>query len=475
MSQIGILYKPEQASKPKYASVHDLQLEERGIRYVRVQWVDLVNTVRFRILPASYFTRLFETARPGVCLSKVTLGLVGVNMAEGFSGTGEHLYVVDLNSFRLSPYAPGHAVLMGWFQEKTPLPNGSLATPLCPRTLLKNIVNEAQTNAGLSFLAGFESEFILLSATSPKPVTLNNAGWSCAAKFRTGTVENTVLQEIADNLQDAGLELQMIHAESAPGQFEVVTGPLSPLEAADAVVHTRETIYNVASKYGLRATFAPRLHADNCGNGAHVHFSVHSSRPPTSGTRRDAALAPTLTATERSFLQGILEHLPALCALTLPTSASYARMADGIWSGGTYSSWGLDNKDTPIRLCGSQGAHHFEMKTADGTSNPYLVLAGTLAAGLRGVLTGAELKSGDCAKPVAFMSEDERKAVGLENPLRLPRTVGDARERLQEDEQLREMLGDEFVTKYVAVNKVLEKFLKLPSEEETITHLVEYY
>ncbi|TFY57374.1 hypothetical protein EVJ58_g7058 [Rhodofomes roseus] len=432
MSQIGILYKPEQASKPKYASVHDLQLEERGIRYVRVQWVDLVNTVRFRILPASYFTRLFETARPGVCLSKVTLGLVGVNMAEGFSGTGEHLYVVDLNSFRLSPYAPGHAVLMGWFQEKTPLPNGSLATPLCPRTLLKNIVNEAQTNAGLSFLAGFESEFILLSATSPKPVTLNNAGWSCAAKFRTGTVENTVLQEIADNLQDAGVELQMIHAESAPGQFEVVTG----------------------------------------GNGAHVHFSVHSSRPPTSGTRRDAALAPTLTATERSFLQGILEHLPALCALTLPTSASYARMADGIWSGGTYSSWGLDNKDTPIRLCGSQGAHHFEMKTADGTSNPYLVLAGTLAAGLRGVLTGAELKSGDCAKPVAFMSEDERKAVGLENPLRLPRTVGDARERLQEDEQLREMLGDEFVTKYVAV---LEKFLKLPSEEETITHLVEYY
>ncbi|KAH9921802.1 glutamine synthetase guanido kinase [Fomitopsis serialis] len=459
MSQIGV---------PKYASVHALRLAERGVTYVRVQWVDLVNTVRFRILPVSYFTRLCETARPGVGLSHVTLGLVGLNAAEGFNGTGEHLYVIDLNSFRLCPYAPGQAVVMGWFQEKAPLPNGSLANPLCPRTLLKRIVDEAQAKAGLSFLAGFESEFILLSAISPKPVTVVDGDWSC-------TVGNTVLMEIADDLQEAGLELQMIHAESAPGQFEVVTGPLSPLEAADAVVHTRETIYNVASKHGLRATFAPRLHADNCGNGAHLHFSVHSSKPPATGARPDAALAPTLTATERSFLQGILEQLPSLCAFTLPTSASYARMVDGIWAGGTYSCWGMDNKDAPIRLCGTQGAHHFEMKTADGTSNPYLVLASTLAAGLRGVLSGAVLTSGDCAKPVAFMSDAERKAVGLENPLRLPRTVGDARQLLQGDQYLREKLGEEFVTKYAAVNKLLEQYMRLPSEEETITRLVEYY
>lgn len=47
-------------------------------------------------------------------------------------------------------------------------------------------------------------------------------------------------------------------------QYEVITGPQAPLEAADTLVFTRETIYNVANKHGLRATFAPRLHTDSC-------------------------------------------------------------------------------------------------------------------------------------------------------------------------------------------------------------------
>ena len=47
-------------------------------------------------------------------------------------------------------------------------------------------------------------------------------------------------------------------------QYEVVTGPLPPLEAADALVFTRETIYNIANKHGLKATFSPRLHTDSC-------------------------------------------------------------------------------------------------------------------------------------------------------------------------------------------------------------------
>ncbi|KZT64336.1 glutamine synthetase/guanido kinase [Daedalea quercina L-15889] len=476
MSQIGIVYTPEQGSPcPQHASVDTLRLAERGVRYVRVQWLDLVNTVRFRILPASYFARLCRTARPGVCLSRVTLGLVGLQIAAGFSGTGEDLLAFDLDSFRLCPYAPGHAVVMGWFQEKVPAPGAPLASPLCPRALLQRVVDAARAEAGLAFLAGFESEFILLSATAPRPVAVNDAHWTTSAKFRTGTVENTVMEEIADGLQEAGIELQMVHAEAAPGQFEVVTGPLAPLEAADALVFTRETIYNVATKHGLRATFAPRLHADNCGSGAHVHFSVHSSRPAPAGARRDAALAPTLTATERSFLQGVLEHLPALCALLMPTPASYARMQDGIWAGGTYSCWGTDNKDAPLRLCGTPGAHHFELKPSDGTASPHLVLAGVLAAGLGAVLRGAELQSGDCTKPAAWMSEDERRAVGLGDPLRLPRTVGDARRLFQEDAYLREKLGDEFVTKYAAVNKELETYMQMPTEEETVTRLVEYY
>ncbi|KAI0943154.1 hypothetical protein AcW1_002860 [Taiwanofungus camphoratus] len=475
----GVVYSPGSNTKSS-ASLNDLQVEKRGIRYIRIQWVDFSNTVRFRVLPVSYFKRLFSSSRPGVCLANVALGLVGVMAAPGFTETGEYLYALDLSSFRVCPYAPGHAVVMGWFEDKLPSPSGGVAVEHCPRTLLRRIVDEAQTRAGLTFLAGFESEFILLSATSPKPITVNNGDWSCSSKFPSGAVETTVLEEIADNLLAAGVELQMYHAESAPGQYEVVTGPLTPLEAADALVHTRETIRNVASKHGLRATFAPRLHADNCGNGAHMHISVHSSQSPAPAgagalPRADAALAPALSPTERSFLQTLITHLPALSALTLPTAASYARVADGIWSGGTYACWGTDNREVPVRLCGPPGAHHFELKCIDATANPYFVLAGVISAGLRGVLECAELKVGDCRKPAARMDEAERRAVGLENPGRLPRTIRDARGLLSADGVLKSALGEEFVRKYLAVNEVLEAFLQAETEADTLTRLVEYY
>lgn len=33
---------------------------------------------------------------------------------------------------------------------------------------------------------------------------------------------------------------------------------MQPLEAADGLLCTREIIYNIANKHGLRATFAPK-------------------------------------------------------------------------------------------------------------------------------------------------------------------------------------------------------------------------
>jgi hypothetical protein len=66
-------------------------------------------------------------------------------MAPGFSGTGEYLYTPDLSSTRLCGYAPGHASIMGWFEEKLPAQGnlgreGALNVPICPRTLLWDVV-----------------------------------------------------------------------------------------------------------------------------------------------------------------------------------------------------------------------------------------------------------------------------------------------------------------------------------------------
>ena len=136
----GVLYTPDTISPALPKSLDELLTPD--IKFVRVQWIYLINTVRFRVLPSNHFRTLFANpaSRAGVGLGKVALGLVGLLTAPGFGALGEHLYVPDLASWRVCTYAPGHASVMGWFQEKPLGPAGEVVpAPLCPRTLLQRL------------------------------------------------------------------------------------------------------------------------------------------------------------------------------------------------------------------------------------------------------------------------------------------------------------------------------------------------
>lgn len=184
-----------------------------------------------------------------------------------------------------------------------------------------------------------------------------------------------------------------------------------------------------------------------------MHVSVQGGK--TEERKEDEERAPWLSPTERSFVQGVLEHLPAVLAFTLPNAASYARMQDGIHAGGTTSCWGTYNKEAPLRICEPGGNAHFELKSSDATAAPHLAFAGIVAAGLCGILDEALLQTGDCHKPAHEMSEGEKEDVGLKrNELKLPRSIAEAREALDCDQPVKSLLGAEFVEKYLNVNKV---------------------
>lgn len=104
----------------------------------------------------------------------------------------------------------------------------------------------------------------------PHAEPISTHDWSTTSAIYTDSAGAIVLEEIADALQAGGVELQMYHAEAAPGQYEVVTGPLSPLQAADALVYSHEVIYNIANKHKLRATFAPRIFGYSCPLSPHT-------------------------------------------------------------------------------------------------------------------------------------------------------------------------------------------------------------
>ena len=191
---------------------------------------------------------------------------------------------------------------------------------------------------------------------------------------------------------------------------------------------------------------------NSTGSAAHTHISVHSGR-----VKKNVQLS----SVEKSFLAGVMAHLPSLPALTLPIPASYKRVNDGVWSGGSYVCWGTENREAPVRLTNSASpsSRRFEMRYVDGTANPYLVLAGILGAGYLGIRSNLELAISDCPGPktAAQMSEDERLALGIYK--RMPLSWNEARECFASDTELSKILGTEFQERYLSVNKVKRGFL----------------
>lgn len=304
---------------------------------------------------------------------------------------------------------------------------------------------------------------------------MNVHGWSASAGMLNGSIEAEIMEEIADSLQASGITVELFHPEAAPGkffhwvsrkhsdfvtiqgQYEVATGPLPPLEAADALVYTREIIVNVAAKHGVHATFAPRPFMYSAGTSTHAHISVHDipNRPKFRKAPGELSLL------EKAFLAGVLSHLPAIAAITLPIPASYKRAVDGVWSGGTYVSWGTENREAPIRLTNvaSPNSRRYECRFIDATANPHLALAavlGSAMAEMKAVSDGSgdvQLEVQDAGtKPAAVMTKEERKTHGITK--RMPASSGEARSYLRGDGQLCEVLGKELIEAFLSVNKV---------------------
>ncbi len=128
------------------------------------------------------------------------------------------------------------------------------------------------------------------------------------------------------------------------------------------------------------------------GVGCHVHFSLWSTRRRTQPDARPRCGDRLLSELGRSFVAGVLLHLPALVALTCPSFNSYDRFQPHSWAGSTVS-WGLDNREASVRVASpfrgrESESTNVELKACDPSCNPYLALGGLITAGARLGSTG---------------------------------------------------------------------------------------
>jgi glutamine synthetase len=413
-------------------------LEAAGTRFLRVAWCDSAGLARAK---AVHVGRLADLGEHGVGISAAQMAVPvmadAVVPGAGAGPVGEVRLVPDWATLVQLPYCPGHARVLGDMRQ------GGRPWPLCPRAFLRRMV-AAAADCGLEVRAAFENEFYLLRpgpGVAPADDTL-------FASTRSMDRHAPLIDAVAGALLGQGIPVEQYYPESGPGQQEISISPADPLAAADRQVAFRETVRAVAAGHGLRASFLPKIFADQAGSGCHVHLSLWRGGV---NVMPDPADSGGLTAEARAFVAGLLTHLPALMAVTTPSVNSYRRFRPHCWAG-AFRCWGVDNREAAIRVPSApdgRGARQVEVKTVDATANPYLALGAILAAGLDGVRRRLEPPDPLAVDP-GDLSDGERASRGIDP---LPADLGTAIGGLERDAVLLAALGPELARAFGAVRK----------------------
>jgi glutamine synthetase len=419
------------------------QADEAGLRLVRFLWCGNDGTVRGKATSVASLESRIATGIGLTVAMQAMNGLDQLQPVEGMGPVGEIRLVPDPDTFRVAPYAPRTGAmivdLVGLDGEPA---------PQCPRTFLKRMVERLAARDSRLDVA-FENEFSLASAVDGEFVPVDSS--LCFSTIGM-TASQDYVDELAAALEEQDIVLEQYYAELGHGQQEISTRRRPALPAVDEQVYVREAIRGVAAKRGLVASLAPKPWPEAAGNGGHIHFSLWDS----AGERNrfhDGAAPDRLSAEARSFIAGVLEHLPGLCGLTAPSFNSYHRIVPQYWAG-AFTCWGYDNREAPLRVPSlfwgmEEASTNVELKAADASCNPYLAIGGLIAAGLDGLERGLEPPEPVNVDP-ATIPEDEREARRIH---RLPATQEEALDALETDGALTGALGPALAESYLAVRR----------------------
>ena len=363
----------------------------------------------------------------------------------GHAPVGDQRIVPDLDRVVVLAAQPGWA----WAPGDRFAQTGD-AYPLDSRLLLARLVDELDARR-ISVLSAIEIEWVVSEDGDEYRPAASGPAYGLARLTNSADYCRDVLSALAAQ----GVEVEQFHPEYADGQLELSVAPQSPVHAADTSVLVRATIRAVGVRHGLRTSFSPKVDAAGVGNGGHVHLSLgRDKRNLMSGGSGRFGLTDEATA----FAGGILEHLPALLAIGAPSVASYLRLVPQHWAG-AYACWGLENREAALRMVtGSTGsedwAANLEVKCFDLHANPYLMLAGLLAAGTAGLEGGTTLPEPVDVDP-ASLSEEVLAERGIR---RLPTTLREATDAFADDQVLATAYGEDLAG---AIRAVRESELEL--------------
>jgi glutamine synthetase len=416
-----------------------------GVRFLLATFVDMTGKPCAKLVPVEAADEL-EAGAMG--FAGYAAGLIGQKPQDA-----DLIAVPDLASFTPVPFIKeGLAII-----HCDPHVNGK-PWPYAPRVILKNTLARL-AGQGMQAKIGAEVEYFLVNKNDDGTLSTadgrDDSPRPCYdARGVTRMYDH--LTSISEAMNGLGWGNYANDHEDAAGQFEQNFNYADALTTADRVVSLRYILNILAEQRGMTATFMPKPFTDRTGTGLHFHLSLWSGAEAlfpgddgTVNTEGTDGRGLGLSGLAYSFIGGILEHAPALQAFLAPTVNSYKRSgATTSSSGATWSprkaSFGGNDRTHMIRVPDNK---RIELRSGDGSANPYLAIATAISAGLDGVE-----KAADPGQPSG--PGESRPDAHL-----LPATLLHAVEALRRDPViLASLSGDEEIGRYYADAKE-EEFL----------------
>ena len=421
---------------------------------VMLAWSDYVGITRCRAVPARQYAQRLESGLGWAVAGQALTPFA--DLAPNPWGPMLEVRQVPDQSSRVTVDIWPDVPALDFVMCDSRTPDGEL-WDCCARGFLRKALDDLRAEAGVDLLAAFEHEFSLVPRSEVAPP------FSLAAMREQAQVTH----DIAHALTVAGLAPETVEPEYGYSQYEVTVSPATGLAAGDNAIATREIIRECARRLGLHASFSPKPFLDGPGSGAHVHFSFVS--PDGTNATYDPTHETGASSLARSFIAGVVRHMPAMCALVAPSPVSYYRLGPHHWSCG-YASFGVQNREAAIRICPSTSGDpaarargfNLELRPPDATASPYLVLGALVRAGLEGLRAGLELPPA-CVTDPADLSDDERLALGI---VTLPATLPEALEVFLSDERAVGWLPETMRESYLDVKRTEQSLAAAESDEE---------
>lgn len=401
-------------------------VKENDVKFIRLSFCDLLGVQKNISIMPDELPSAFEN---GVSFD--------AHAVRGFRDiTDSDLFLFpDPTTLTVLPWRPGPGRVIRFYcdiknPDRTQFQGDS-------RYLLRRVAQRCEA-MGYVCKIGAECEFYLFKTNEkgePTTETLDNGSYFDISPLDKG--EN-IRREICLCLQEMGIKPEASHHERGPGQNEISFKYSDVLEAADNLLTFKSTVKAIAARNGLFASFMPKPILDESGSGLHVNMSLSQNgyNMFEGGVKHSKVV--------ESFIAGILEKTSEMTLFLNPIANSYERFGKN--EAPKYVSWSHKNRSQLVRIPAAFADKlRMELRSPDPTLNPYLAFALIISAGLDGINSELTLQP---AIDADLYNADE----SITNSLTLlPENMNKAIELAKNSSFIRNTIGDEMMSKYLAL------------------------